>query len=98
MTLVLRNTLEGTQSSPYLTVGLVLVFRPGEEVLLAAGGLHKFMNWNRSLLTDSGGFQVGRGLNSTNTLCQCRTRGVFKKVKNEKKKKRGEHIKCLNRN
>ncbi len=32
--------------------------RPGEEVLLAAGGLHKFMNWNRSLLTDSGGFQV----------------------------------------
>lgn len=33
-------------------------FRPGEEVLLAAGGLHKFMNWNRSLLTDSGGFQV----------------------------------------
>ncbi|XP_023327802.1 queuine tRNA-ribosyltransferase catalytic subunit 1 [Eurytemora carolleeae] len=32
--------------------------RPGEEVLLAAGGLHKFMNWNRSLLTDSGGFQM----------------------------------------
>merc|ERR1719381_183500 len=32
--------------------------RPGEEVLKAAGGLHKFMNWNRSLLTDSGGFQM----------------------------------------
>jgi len=32
--------------------------RPGEEVLLAAGGLHKFMNWDRSLLTDSGGFQM----------------------------------------
>jgi len=32
--------------------------RPGEEVLKASGGLHKFMNWSRSLLTDSGGFQM----------------------------------------
>lgn len=32
--------------------------RPGEEVLKASGGLHKFMNWPRSLLTDSGGFQM----------------------------------------
>jgi len=32
--------------------------RPGEEVLKANGGLHKFMNWPRSLLTDSGGFQM----------------------------------------
>jgi len=32
--------------------------RPGVEVLEAAGGLHKFMGWNRSLLTDSGGFQM----------------------------------------
>ncbi len=35
-----------------------LYLRPGEEVLKLAGGLHKFMNWNRSILTDSGGFQV----------------------------------------
>jgi queuine tRNA-ribosyltransferase len=35
-----------------------LYLRPGEEVLEAAGGLHKFMNWNRPILTDSGGFQV----------------------------------------
>ncbi|XP_052091286.1 queuine tRNA-ribosyltransferase catalytic subunit 1-like [Mytilus californianus] len=32
--------------------------RPGPELLEKAGGLHKFMNWNRSLLTDSGGFQM----------------------------------------
>jgi len=32
--------------------------RPGIEVLKTAGGLHNFMNWDRSLLTDSGGFQM----------------------------------------
>lgn len=35
-----------------------LYLRPGIEVLKLAGGLHKFMNWKRSILTDSGGFQV----------------------------------------
>ena len=35
-----------------------LFLRPGLEILEAAGGLHKFMNWSRPILTDSGGFQV----------------------------------------
>jgi queuine tRNA-ribosyltransferase len=35
-----------------------LFLRPGLEVLEAAGGLHKFMNWSMPILTDSGGFQV----------------------------------------
>ncbi|MDR3131336.1 MAG: tRNA guanosine(34) transglycosylase Tgt [Treponema sp.] len=35
-----------------------LYLRPGMEVMAAAGGLHKFMRWNRNILTDSGGFQV----------------------------------------
>jgi queuine tRNA-ribosyltransferase len=35
-----------------------LFLRPGMEVLEAAGGLHKFMNWDKPILTDSGGFQV----------------------------------------
>lgn len=35
-----------------------LFLRPGLEVLEAAGGLHKFMNWDSPILTDSGGFQV----------------------------------------
>jgi queuine tRNA-ribosyltransferase len=35
-----------------------LFLRPGHEIVKKAGGLHKFMNWDRSILTDSGGFQV----------------------------------------
>ena len=35
-----------------------LYLRPGTEILEKAGGLHKFMNWNKPILTDSGGFQV----------------------------------------
>lgn len=35
-----------------------LYLRPGTEILEAAGGLHKFMNWNKPILTDSGGYQV----------------------------------------
>ena len=35
-----------------------LYLRPGHEVVKAAGGLHKFMNWERAILTDSGGFQL----------------------------------------
>lgn len=35
-----------------------LWLRPGMETMRAVGGLHKFSTWNRSLLTDSGGFQV----------------------------------------
>lgn len=35
-----------------------LWLRPGEDIIEEAGGLHKFMNWDRGLLTDSGGFQV----------------------------------------
>lgn len=35
-----------------------LALRPGEKVVQEMGGLHKFMNWDRPILTDSGGFQV----------------------------------------
>src|ERR1051326_15632 len=35
-----------------------LWLRPGIEVIKAAGGLHKFIGWDRAMLTDSGGFQV----------------------------------------
>lgn len=35
-----------------------LFLRPGHELVREAGGLHKFMNWDRAILTDSGGFQV----------------------------------------
>lgn len=35
-----------------------LYLRPGHEVIAEAGGLHRFMNWDKAILTDSGGFQV----------------------------------------
>ena len=35
-----------------------LFLRPGMDLVREAGGLHKFMHWNRGILTDSGGFQV----------------------------------------
>ncbi len=35
-----------------------LYLRPGAELVAEAGGLHRFMGWNRPILTDSGGFQV----------------------------------------
>jgi len=35
-----------------------LLLRPGMEVMAACGGLHKFMGWDKPILTDSGGFQV----------------------------------------
>ena len=35
-----------------------LFLRPGHEIVKEAGGIHKFMNWDKAVLTDSGGFQV----------------------------------------
>ena len=35
-----------------------LFLRPGMDILEKAGGIHKFMNWDRNILTDSGGYQV----------------------------------------
>lgn len=35
-----------------------LYLRPGHELIREAGGLHRFMNWDGAILTDSGGFQV----------------------------------------
>ena len=35
-----------------------LYLRPGSDLIERAGGLHKFMNWDKPILTDSGGFQI----------------------------------------
>ncbi len=50
-----------------------LYLRPGDELVKAAGGLHKFMNWNGPILTDSGGFQVF----SLTKLNKIREEGVY---------------------
>lgn len=47
--------------------------RPGDEIVKALGGLHKFMNWDRPILTDSGGFQVF----SLAKLRQIKEEGVY---------------------
>lgn len=47
--------------------------RPGDEVIYRLGGLHRFMSWNRPILTDSGGFQVF----SLASLRRIREEGVY---------------------
>ncbi len=49
-----------------------LYLRPGMEVVRKAGGLHRFMDWERAILTDSGGFQIF----SLSRLCQIDDEGV----------------------
>lgn len=62
------GTVKGTRfeelESPELDARIILGntyhlwLRPGVETIKATGGLHKFIGWNRAMLTDSGGFQV----------------------------------------
>ncbi|MDR2729948.1 MAG: tRNA guanosine(34) transglycosylase Tgt [Treponema sp.] len=52
------NDLKETGFDLILSNTYHLYLRPGEEVINRTGGLHKFMNWDRNILTDSGGFQV----------------------------------------
>ena len=55
---VLPRDLKEAGSQIILANTYHLYMRPGHELVRAAGGLHKFMNWDRPILTDSGGFQV----------------------------------------
>ena len=50
--------IETLPSSILLSNTYHLFLRPGTEILEKAGGLHKFMNWDGAILTDSGGFQI----------------------------------------
>ncbi len=50
--------LKSIGSSIILSNTYHLYLRPGHEIIRKAGGLHKFMSWDRPILTDSGGFQV----------------------------------------
>ncbi|KNY25441.1 tRNA guanosine(34) transglycosylase Tgt [Pseudobacteroides cellulosolvens] len=50
--------LKGINAQIILSNTYHLYMRPGEDIVKEAGGLHSFMNWNRPILTDSGGFQV----------------------------------------
>ncbi len=57
-TLDSRELREEVKTPIILANAYHLYLRPGTEILEEAGGLHQFMQWNGSILTDSGGFQV----------------------------------------
>src|SRR6187402_382616 len=52
------HTLKATGSNVLLANTYHLLLRPGPELFKKVGGIHKFMNWDRPVLTDSGGFQI----------------------------------------
>ncbi|MFH1789662.1 MAG: tRNA guanosine(34) transglycosylase Tgt [bacterium] len=53
-----QQDLQDLKSQIILANTYHLHLRPGEDLIQKAGGLHGFMNWNKPILTDSGGFQV----------------------------------------
>ena len=55
---VSTEDLEGIRTQVELSNTYHLHVRPGDQVVKKMGGLHKFMSWNKPILTDSGGFQV----------------------------------------
>ena len=55
---VASQQLEKTGAEMILANTFHLHLQPGEKIVKDAGGLHKFMSWNKPILTDSGGFQV----------------------------------------
>jgi len=52
------ESLKAAGSNVLLANTYHLLLRPGPEVLKKFGGIHRFMNWDRPVLTDSGGFQI----------------------------------------
>ena len=54
----LTRTLEEAGSQILLANTYHLLLRPGAEVFRRMGGIHRFMSWDRAVLTDSGGFQI----------------------------------------
>ena len=55
---VSTEDLEGIRTQVELSNTYHLHVRPGDQIVKKMGGLHKFMSWNKPILTDSGGFQV----------------------------------------
>lgn len=55
---MMPESVEATGAEILLGNTYHLMLRPGADLVQKMGGLHKFMNWNKPILTDSGGFQV----------------------------------------
>lgn len=67
------NQVEECQAQIILCNAYHLYLRPGHSLVAKAGGLHKFMSWEKPILTDSGGFQVF----SLNALNKINDQGVW---------------------
>jgi queuine tRNA-ribosyltransferase len=52
------SDLKAMKTQCVISNSLLLYLRPGLETINAAGGLHRFMHWDKGIFTDSGGFQV----------------------------------------
>ena len=65
--------LRGLKTQVELCNTYHLHLRPGDDVIYKMGGLHKFMNWDKPILTDSGGFQVF----SLSSLRKIKEEGVY---------------------
>lgn len=70
---VSTDDLRGIKTQVELSNTYHLHVRPGDEVVKKLGGLHKFMNWDKPILTDSGGFQVF----SLTSLRKIKEEGVY---------------------
>ena len=53
-----KDLVENISPQVLLSNTYHLYLRPGENTIIKAGGIHKFMSWNNNILTDSGGYQV----------------------------------------
>ncbi len=65
--------LKGLKTQVELCNTYHLHLRPGDDIIYKMGGLHKFMNWDKPILTDSGGFQVF----SLSSLRKIKEEGVY---------------------
>ncbi len=70
---VSTEDLEHIKTQVQLSNTYHLHVRPGDKIVKQLGGLHKFMSWNKPILTDSGGFQVF----SLATLRKIKEEGVY---------------------
>lgn len=70
---VSTEDLEQIKTQVELSNTYHLHVRPGDEIIKKMGGLHKFMSWNKPILTDSGGFQVF----SLSSLRKIKEEGVY---------------------
>ena len=70
---VSTGDLEQIKTQVQLSNTYHLHVRPGDKIVKQLGGLHKFMSWDKPILTDSGGFQVF----SLSTLRKIKEEGVY---------------------